>query len=259
MRDLGLVDFKEPFNRLLTQGMVTKETLTCPNHKWVLPSDTERAEDGSVSCKLCGSPVEVGRVIKMSKSKKNVIDPNTLLERYGADTTRLFCLFAAPPEKDLEWNDEGVEGCFKFIGRVWRIVIGRLENFSGVDAYKGPAGDLSGKSRELYTKINATIKKVTDDVEGKFHFNTAISAVMELVNTMYAVDSDSSLRVDVMKRAAETVLLLLNPVAPHVTEELWEKLSATGLLMDQPWPEFSEDALVSDEALIVVQVNGQAS
>ncbi|BCS96134.1 leucine--tRNA ligase [Desulfoluna limicola] len=257
MRDLDLVDFKEPFTRLLTQGMVTKETLTCPNHKWVFPIDTEKAEDGSVSCKLCGSPVDVGRVIKMSKSKKNVIDPNVLLGRYGADTTRLFCLFAAPPEKDLEWNDESVEGCFKFIGRVWRIISGRLEGFAGVDAYHGPAGELSGKSRELYTKINATIKKVTDDVEGKFHFNTAISAVMELVNSMYAVDADASLRVDVMRRAAETVLLLLNPVAPHFTEELWEKLSDKGLLMEQPWPEYREDALVSDEVLIVVQVNGK--
>ena len=257
MHDLGLVDFVEPFTRLLTQGMVTKETLTCPTHKWVLPSDTERDGDGAVSCKLCGEPVDVGRVIKMSKSKKNVIDPNTLLNRYGADTTRLFCLFAAPPEKDLEWNDEGVEGCFKFIGRVWRLVAGRVASFSGVEAYTGPAGELSGKSRELYTKINATIKKVTDDVEGKFHFNTAISAVMELVNSMYAMNGEASLRVDVMKRAVETVLLLLNPVAPHVTEELWETLSGTGLLMDQPWPEFREDALVSDEVLIVVQVNGK--
>ncbi|SCY12944.1 leucine--tRNA ligase [Desulfoluna spongiiphila] len=257
MRDIGLVEFSEPFNRLLTQGMVTKETLSCPNHKWVFPTDTEKAEDGSVTCKLCGSPVDVGRVIKMSKSKKNVIDPNVLLGRYGADTTRLFCLFAAPPEKDLEWNDESVEGCFKFIGRVWRIITSRLEAFSGVEAYAGPASELSGKSRELYTKINATIKKVTDDVEGKFHFNTAISAVMELVNSMYAVDGDASLREDVMKRAAETVVLLLNPVSPHVTEELWEKLSGTGLLMDQPWPEYREDALVSDEVLIVVQVNGK--
>ncbi|WP_300666812.1 leucine--tRNA ligase [Desulfoluna sp.] len=257
MRDMGLVDFSEPFSRLLTQGMVTKETLSCPNHKWVLPADTEKSNDGAVTCKLCGSSVDVGRVIKMSKSKKNVIDPNILLGRYGADTTRLFCLFAAPPEKDLEWNDEGVEGCFKFIGRVWRIISNNRDRFAGVDAYAGPSGDLKGKSRELYTKINATIKKVTDDVEGKFHFNTAISAVMELVNSMYAIDGEASLEDSVMKRAAETVLLLLNPVAPHFTEELWEKLSGRGLLMDQPWPEYREDALVSDEVLIVVQVNGK--
>ena len=257
MRDVGLVDFLEPFTRLLTQGMVTKETLSCPNHKWVFPTDTERGEDGSVTCKLCGSPVEVGRVIKMSKSKKNVIDPNVLLERFGADTTRLFCLFAAPPEKDLEWNDESVEGCFKFIGRVWRMVTGNLERFNGVEAYNGPAKELSGKSRELYTKIHATIKKVTDDVEGKFHFNTAISAVMELVNTMYAVDGEKGLDMGVMKRAAEVVITLLNPVAPHFTEELWEALSGKGLLMEQPWPEYREDALVSDEVLIVVQVNGK--
>lgn len=260
LNTLGLVDFKEPFTRLLTQGMVCKETLTCEKHGYIFPEDA-RAEGETVTCKKCSSPVTVGRVIKMSKSKKNVIDPNDLLERYGADITRLFCLFAAPPERDLEWNDDGVEGCYRFINRVWRLAATCMTVCKNVSAYDGALSGLSDDSaKKLYTKGHQTIKKVTEDIENSFHFNTAISAVMELVNAMYAVEMDET-SPDELKAVAgfcmAQVIVLLSPIVPHFAEELWKKMGNETTIVDHPWPTFREDALISDEVLIVVQVNGK--
>ncbi|MCP4115936.1 MAG: leucine--tRNA ligase [Desulfobacteraceae bacterium] len=258
LNTLGLIDFKEPFERLLTQGMVCKETMTCPKDGFIFPEDAEET-DGGVVCKHCNSDVEVGRVIKMSKSKKNVIDPNQLLSCYGADITRLFCLFAAPPERDLEWNDDGVEGCHRFINRVWRLVGRTMEGAEGLSPYTGPVADLEGEAKKLYIKANQTIKKVTDDIEESFHFNTAISAVMELVNAMYAVDiaSGDPRMKEVSLFCSRNVVLLLSPIVPHFAEELWAVMGNEPSIVDQSWPEYREDALVTDEVLIVVQVNGK--
>lgn len=209
---------------------------------------------------MCGSDVEVGRVIKMSKSKKNVVDPNALLEQYGADVTRLFCLFAAPPERDLEWSEDGVEGSNRFVNRVWRLAINCMDTFKGVAPYTGAAGDLkSGAAKDLYIKANQTIQKVTNDIDDSFHFNTAISAVMELVNAMYTVDLDKA--DDEMKSvlwfSLENVLLLLSPIVPHFCEELFTRMGHSGSILEQSWPEYREDSLTSDEMLVVVQVNGK--
>ncbi|WP_080799683.1 leucine--tRNA ligase [Desulfamplus magnetovallimortis] len=297
LNTLGLIDFKEPFTNLLTQGMVCKETMTCSEHGYIFPEDA-KIEDDKVTCKKCGSDVTVGRVIKMSKSKKNVIDPNDLLARYGADITRLFCLFAAPPERDLEWNDDGVEGCYRFINRVWRLADSCMElvkSGSGkeIAPYTGTLSDLCDENaKKLYIKAHQTIKKVTEDIENSFHFNTAISAVMELVNAMYAsgltsenatesLSSASTLNdskdgknsknasgtdlkaadMDEIKAVAhfciKNIVLLLSPIVPHFAEELWEKMGNTPSIVNQKWPSYREDALVSDEMLIVVQVNGK--
>ncbi|MEA1968309.1 MAG: leucine--tRNA ligase [Thermodesulfobacteriota bacterium] len=259
LNTLGLIDFKEPFTRLLTQGMVCKETLTCPEHSFIFPEEAVNSGEKTI-CKKCGKDVDVGRVIKMSKSKKNVIDPNSLLEKYGADVTRIFCLFAAPPEKDLEWNDDGVEGCHRFINRVWRLTAQCTDvPGTGVTPYRGSVSGLSDGAKKLYIKANQTIKKVTDDIESSFHFNTAISAVMELVNTMYTSDikSDEEGMQGVVSFCIETVLLLLSPIVPHFAEELWETMGRKPTIVDQPWPEYREDALVTDELTIVVQVNGK--
>ncbi len=258
LNTLGLIDFKEPFDRLLTQGMVCKETMTCPQDGFIFPEDAEETE-GKVVCKHCNSDVEVGRVIKMSKSKKNVIDPNELLASYGADITRLFCLFAAPPEKDLEWNDDGVEGCHRFINRVWRIVGRSMEGADGLTPYSGPVAGLAGEPKKLYIKANQTIKKVTDDIEESFHFNTAISAVMELVNAMYSADisSDEPQMKEVSLFCVRNIVLLLSPIVPHFAEELWSIMGNEPSIVDQSWPEYREDALVTDEVIIVVQVNGK--
>lgn len=258
LNTLGLIDFKEPFERLLTQGMVCKETLTCPEHGFIYPDDAETVND-KVICKRCNSDVEVGRVIKMSKSKKNVIDPNALLDQYGADITRLFCLFAAPPEKDLEWNDDGVEGCNRFINRVWRLADRCKSTYIDLLPYSGVVADLKGEPKKLFIKANQTIKKVTDDIEESFHFNTAISAVMELVNAMYSadLDPDQTDMGEVALFCIENIVLLLSPIVPHFCEELWSILGHGPSIVDQPWPDYQKDALLTDEILIVVQVNGK--
>ncbi len=259
LNTLGLIDFKEPFTRLLTQGMVCKETMTCPEHGFLFPEEAEKKGEG-LGCTRCNKDVEVGRVIKMSKSKKNVVDPNELLEKYGADVTRLFCLFAAPPERDLEWSEDGVEGSNRFVNRVWRLAITCMVKIKGQKAYAGPAASLkSSDAKTLYIKANQTIQKVTQDIDMSFHFNTAISAVMELVNAMYTLDvekADDELK-SVLLFCLENVLLLLSPILPHFCEELFEKMGNTGSIIEQPWPEFREDSLKTDEVLVVVQVNGK--
>jgi len=258
LHDQGLVKFKEPFTNLLTQGMVCKETVSCPEHGFLLPEEIDSRKANRV-CKMCAKPVTVGRVEKMSKSKKNVIDPNILLDKYGADTTRLFCLFAAPPERDLEWNEQGVEGGFRFLNRVWRLAAGVMDELKNVQPFEGNPDSLDDKLRELYRKTHQTIHKVTRDIEDRFHFNTAISAVMELFNTMNGIDMQKtrSEHLSVMRLAMESLTLLLSPIVPHFAEELWEVLGHQSSVLLTPWPTYHEDAFEKDEQLIVVQVNGK--
>ena len=255
---LGLVEFKEPFTRLLTQGMVCKETLSCPEHNFIYP-DEVRVDGENRICLKCGNPVTIGRVEKMSKSKKNVIDPNTLLERYGADTTRLFCLFAAPPERDLEWSEQGVEGSFRFLNRVWRLVKTWQERINVVEPYTKSPDNLEGEVQKLYKKAHQTIRKVTLDIEERFHFNTAIASVMELVNTMYGVKPGLKLphMVAVIRFAMESVIKLLAPMVPHFAEEVWQSMGHSSSIAITKWPVCREDALLQDEIEIVVQVNGK--
>ncbi len=247
LRDLGMIDVDEPFTNLLTQGMVCKETQRCPEHGWLYP---EQVVDGA--CELCGKAVEFGRTEKMSKSKKNVIDPNQLIDQYGADTARLFSLFAAPPEKDLEWNEQGVEGCYRFLNRVWRAV---NDNLQLIDAVAVPER-VSGDAADLRRKIHQTIKKVSNDVDGRFHFNTAIAAVMELVNAVYAFKASKEAP-GVLREALETIVRLLNPFVPHICEELWQLLGHAESVETSGWPVWDEAALEASEMTLVVQVNGK--
>ncbi|MFC1516825.1 leucine--tRNA ligase [Thermodesulfobacteriota bacterium] len=258
LHDFGLVQYKEPFTRLLTQGMVCKETLSCPQHGFILPEAVDEGRKGR-QCKECGQPVTEGRVEKMSKSKKNVIEPNVLLERYGADTTRLFCLFAAPPERDLEWSETGVEGGYRFLNRVWRIAFQYMDTVKDTVPFDGNPDDLSGQFRDLYRKVHQTIKRVTRDIEDRFHFNTAISAVMELVNTIYGIDPEDQNpeKSGVLRFSLESVVRLLSPIVPHFAEELWEVMGHKTSILLEPWPSYKEAALVEDDLLIVVQVNGK--
>jgi len=225
LRDLGLITLDEPFTALLSQGMVIK--------------------DGA----------------KMSKSKGNVVDPDDLIRRYGADTARLFSLFAAPPEKDLDWNDHGVEGASRFLNRVWRFVRSHLEELQS-----GPRVNPSGLTeagRAFRRVIHETVQRVTEDIERDFHFNTAISAVMELVNALHEFERASMdtvrrrERAGLLREAVETMLLLLGPVCPHITEELWAALGWSESLFRQPWPVADRDAMKRDEVQIVVQVDGR--
>jgi leucyl-tRNA synthetase len=256
LRDMGLITYKEPFTRLLTQGMVCKETVHCPIHGFLFPD--EATEGKERRCKSCDQAVAVGRVEKMSKSKKNVVDPHTLLEKYGADTTRLFCLFASPPERSLEWNEQGVEGSYRFLNRIWRLCAAWMPYVRPVAAFDGSMDDLEPELRDLYKKIHQTIYKVTSDIEDRFHFNTAISAVMELVNMLYgfSVDERSPSKTSLFRLAIESVVLLLSPITPHVAEEIWSELGNACIFM-APWPVHRPEALVKDMLLVVVQINGK--
>jgi leucyl-tRNA synthetase len=220
LRDLGLLEIDEPFTNLLTQGMVIK--------------------DGA----------------KMSKSKGNVVDPEELLNKYGADTARLFSLFASPPERDLEWSDEGVEGSYRFIRRVWRLVEKYAPRLRDI-AEGGISPELDPRDRELQRKLHQTVKKVTEDIEDRFHFNTAISAVMELVNALYLYEPRQPASLALLKDALKTVLLLLAPFTPHVAEELWQQLGYKPSICSRPWPKYDPRLIRQEQILVVVQVNGK--
>lgn len=220
MSDLGLVTVDEPFENLLTQGMVLK--------------------DG----------------IKMSKSKGNVVDPDHIIDEYGSDTARIFILFASPPEKDLEWSDEGVEGAYRFLNRVWRLVNAYADQLGEAD--KLDPGRLTKKERDLWRTVNLTIKKVTEDVEERFNFNTAISSIMELTNALYLYkEGAEEVNGGLLTEALEKLLLLLAPFAPHITEELWSRLGRSESIHLQDWPDYDEAALQVEEITIVIQVNGR--
>jgi len=223
LRDMGIVEFDEPFTRLLTQGMVIK--------------------DGA----------------KMSKSKGNIVDPDDMIARYGADTTRLFILFASPPEKDLDWREEGVEGSFRFLNRLWRLIYEMREQIEGVEPFRGPQSSLTPEGAEFRRQVHKTIKKVTEDIE-RFHFNTAIAAVMELVNYLYLMKEKEVQEPQIFplwREALENLVILLHPFVPHITEELWEALGHSPSLWDVPWPSYDPGAVLEEEMLIVVQVNGK--
>jgi leucyl-tRNA synthetase len=170
-----------------------------------------------------------------------------------------FCLFAAPPEKDLEWSEQGVDGGFRFLNRVWRFAAGIMDSMAGRKPFDGDPDDLDASSKELYRKTHQTIFRVTRDVEDRFHFNTAISAVMELFNTMTGIDVTDSHphRAEVMRFAIETLALLMSPIVPHFAEEIWQSLGNKSSILEQSWPSYREEALQKDELLIVVQVNGK--
>ncbi|HPS93354.1 MAG TPA: class I tRNA ligase family protein, partial [Deltaproteobacteria bacterium] len=218
LKDLGYVGIDEPFEHLLTQGMVIK--------------------DGA----------------KMSKSKGNVVDPEVMIARYGADATRLFTLFAAPPEKDMDWSDQGIEGTYRFLSRLWRLVqeIKDLEGTSQDERVPASMEDIQRKTHQ-------TIRKVTEDIDRRFRFNTAIAAMMELVNELYKAKDrarDES-EVGVIKKALEYLLIMLSPFVPHISDELWEVMGGSGMLLLHPWPEYDAKWAEDVHVTIAVQVNGK--
>lgn len=241
LRDLGMLELDEPFERLLTQGMVCMETIRCPEHGYLFP---EQARGDR--CALCGSPLARGPVEKMSKSKRNIVDPDGMVERYGADTVRLFCLFAAPPERDLEWSEQGVAGCHRFLQRVWRLVNGWAERL-------GETGPPQGSS-ELRRWTHRTIQRVSDELAGRLHLNTAISALMEFVNQLQEVREADPAH---LREALEALVRLLHPFAPHITEELWHRLGHVDSVLRAGWPQADPELLRERTVTVVVQVNGK--
>jgi len=216
LHDLGYISCDEPFENLLTQGMVLK--------------------DGT----------------KMSKSLGNVVSPEEIIDKYGADTARLFILFAAPPERDLEWSDTAVEGSYRFLNRVFKFVTDNKEKIDFNSKYD--LNSLTSEDKELRYVLNYSIKKATDDISIRFNFNTAISCVMELVNALYAYNGSNNA---LISEAAKDLIIMLAPFVPHITEELWEIIGGKGSVHDQSWVSYDEKALVKDETEIVVQINGK--
>jgi len=217
LRDLGLIKHSEPFKNLLTQGMVLK--------------------NGT----------------KMSKSKGNTVDPQSLIDQFGADTARLFIMFAAPPEQSLEWSDSGVEGANRFLKRLWKAVYDHHAK-GKIAPYK--EGELTAQTKNLRFELHQTIQKITDDIQRRHSFNTAISSVMELMNTFAKVEGEDAITVSVKQEVIQNVILLLNPFVPHICHALWDQLFNTAI--DQEvWPKADPSALIKNEYEMVIQVNGK--
>ena len=265
MRDEGLVNVDEPFERLLTQGMVVCETYYRENDKggkdWINPADVELTFDDkgrpvSAVLKADGLPVVISGTEKMSKSKNNGVDPQELINAYGADTARLFMMFAAPPEQSLEWSDSGVEGSHRFLRRLWRTVYEYLKQGEAVKAFAGSQDGLSKELKDLRHKLHSTIAKVSDDYGRRQQFNTAIAAVMELLNQYDKTDTNGEQGRAVAQEVLEAVVRLLWPIVPHICETLWSELNGAKL-WETGWPTVDEAALVKSEIEVMVQVNGK--
>jgi leucyl-tRNA synthetase len=271
MRDLGLVRLDEPFSHLLTQGMVLNHIYLRHlgrRHVYINPADVEVKFDangariGAVSL-LDGAEAEYGGLGTMSKSKNNGVDPQTLVEKYGADTARLFMMFAAPPEQSLEWSDEGVQGQFRFLRRLWKAVYDHVSAggvpaaADGATAARAANAELPPAARELRHRAHQTIVRVTTDVGRRRTFNTAIAAVMELLNAYGALTGEDAATRAVRQETLEIAVLLLSPIVPHICHALWHELGHRSAIIDRPWPAPDPQALAQETVEIVVQVNGK--
>ena len=267
LRDLGYIDTNEPFKRLLTQGMVLGPSYYSQNERrYLFPREVEM-KDGKPVSKETGEELAT-KVEKMSKSKNNGVDPEEIVKEYGSDSSRVFTLFAAPPEKELEWNMNGLAGAYRFINRLY-LLISSTANFADKNATKENNYGInldarSEKDKEIQKKLHQTVKKVTDSIEDDFHFNTAIAAIMELLNDMTTykqnvIDKNdiSSESKKVWHEVLEKVILLITPFAPHVADELWSDLGNTTLTFEEEWPTFDEKLTVENNFNLVLQVNGK--
>ena len=261
LRDAGLVNCDEPFKNLLTQGMVLAEAFSYTTEngakEWVNPLDVtvERDEKGRVTgAKRTEDGLELtaAGMSKMSKSKNNGVDPQEAIKQYGADTVRLYTMFAAPPEQTLEWSDSGVQGAQRFLQRVWRLSYELLQQ-----ADRGDLGQLNKDEKDARRKVHETIQKVSDDVGRRYSFNTGIAAVMELINTLQKQKLDSAGARAVVAEGLDAVVRMLSPIAPHIAQSLWEAFGNDGLVLDASWPVVDKKALEKDSILLIVQVNGK--
>jgi len=263
MRNLGLVGFDEPFSDLLTQGMVLNEIFFRKEDAgriiYFNPADVEIQTDdqgkrSNAVLREDKKTVEFGGVGTMSKSKNNGVDPQKLVDVYGADTARLFIMFASPPEQTLEWADTGADGAFRFLNRLWNQVYKHLQ--LGI-IEPGISSNLSTELKNLRFQLHHTIAKVGDDLGRRHTFNTAIAAVMELMNTLTKIHGSDKASRSVIQEVLENIVLLLSPIVPHICHTLWRELRPETELLDQPWPEADKRILVQDEIEMVVQVNGK--
>ena len=267
MNDEGIVPVREPFKQLLTQGMVLAATYyreSADGKKtWFNPADVtvqtdEKGRPVSAVLDADGQPVIIGGVEKMSKSKNNGVDPQAIIDAYGADTARLFMMFASPPEQSLEWSDSGVSGAHRFLNRLWRTVYDFVQQGgAAISKFAGSQDALSGSLKDLRFKLHSTIAKVTDDYDRRQQFNTAIAAVMELLNQYDKTDTASDAGKAVAREVLEAAVILLSPIVPHICETLWAELNAGSALWQQAWLQPDPAALVQTEIELMVQVNGK--
>ena len=265
MHDLGLVAFDEPFANLLTQGMVLNEIMFRKTETgrivYFNPTDVDIQTDEQgrrigALLRADGKPVELGGIGTMSKSRNNGVDPQKLVEQYGADTARLFMMFASPPEQTLEWADAGIDGAFRFLKRLWKQVYEHMQQGGAID-HPAQNEDLGPELRSLRYQLHQTIAKVGDDLGRRHTFNTAIAAVMELMNALGKLQDPSPAARSLMQEAMESIVLLLSPIIPHICHALWRELKPGTELLDQSWPQVDSMALVQDEIELIVQVNGK--
>ncbi|MDP3364543.1 MAG: class I tRNA ligase family protein, partial [Pseudomonas sp.] len=263
MRDEGLVSSNEPFKNLLTQGMVVAETyyrtLENGGKDWFNPADVELERDAkakviSAKLKSDGLPVEIGGTEKMSKSKNNGVDPQAMIDAYGADTCRLFMMFASPPDMSCEWSDAGVEGANRFLRRVWRLAQGHVS--AGLPG-KLDVNTLTDEQKAVRRAIHLAIKQASNDIGQHHKFNTAIAQVMTLMNVLEKAATATEQDRALVHEGLEIVTLLLAPITPHISHELWQRLGHADAVIDAQWPQVDESALVQDSLTLVVQVNGK--
>jgi leucyl-tRNA synthetase len=257
LRDRGLINIDEPFSRLLTQGMVQNITYKNPKTGKYIPIDQITDIDNPVDPST-GDPLE-GFYEKMSKSKYNGVAPQDVLSKYGADTARMFILFKAPPEKDLEWDDADVEGQYRFLNRVWRLVTEFAENPAaaksvGAHGHAPLPETLTKPEKDLRRAVHIAIKEISEDIEGDYQFNTAVSELMKLSNALTDAKGKDS---PVYAEGVHTLVKLIAPFAPHIADELWSQLGQTGSIHQQGWPILDESALVADEITLVIQIMGK--
>ena len=267
MNDEGIVPVREPFKQLLTQGMVLAATYYRENAEgkktWYNPADVtvqtdEKGRPISAVLDADGQPVIIGGVEKMSKSKNNGVDPQAIIDAYGADTARLFMMFASPPEQSLEWSDSGVAGAHRFLNRLWRTVYDFVQQGgAAISKFAGSQDALSGSLKDLRFKLHSTIAKVTDDYDRRQQFNTAIAAVMELLNQYDKTDCANAEGKAVAREVLEAAVILLSPIVPHICETLWAELNTGSALWQQAWLQPDPAALVQTEIELMVQVNGK--
>ncbi|MBE9553235.1 MAG: class I tRNA ligase family protein, partial [Proteobacteria bacterium] len=254
LKECGYLGIKEPFAGLLTQGMVCHETYRAEDGRWLFPTDVEKCDDGMVVELSSDKPAKLGRSEKMSKSRRNVVDPEIIINTYGADTARLFMLSDSPPERDLEWTDSGIDGAWRYTSRLWRMVtepVGALAE-KGAAQPTGMGSDAEAALRE----VHKTIHGVTGDLD-RFRFNRAVARIRELSNMLGDLKGADGGMAWVRRNGLETVVRLIGPMMPHLAEELWSRLGHEALLVDTPWPLADESLLVEDTVTMGVQVNGK--
>ena len=250
----GYLTLKEPFSKLMTQGMICHETYQTPAGKWLLPEEVKKTIKGKLVSNLDGVNVKIGRSEKMSKSKKNVVDPEVIISEYGADTARLFMLSDSPPDRDLDWTEAGIEGAWRFINRLWRMTSEPKILFDSSKKYIPE--NLPDNMKNIHRAIHQTVYNVSSDLD-KFHFNKAIARIRELINKIDSIDAKEEGAAFLFRLGLETVIRLIAPIIPHIAEEMWRALGNKTLVTDESWPDYDESLLLESTVTVGVQVNGK--